>query len=1243
MVDLPIQWPQHFYPLPWASPRLVSGDGSTIVGSGGWTFFSEPDPKFGIPGQYLPIEISPVVWKGKGDAQILRWPLNLNRLDWGISVDALSKNGAVIYGNHNYSKGMEEPQGSVPVVWIGSRVGEVLPLPSEMTNGLVFACNAEGNVALGRSFYKSYERSSDIVRSEAIIWSNRTVAINLNIGRHWASRRKLPPGAEVDVVPSALSEDGKVVAGDIWLRESYAEMPDWQQYGFVWTDKDGLKIHCGGFGRSIKMTPDGSTLIGWQAGQGFVWDRFRGCRSMETYLQSVGISSKSITDIKLNAGDGCQISPDAREFYLGNYVVRVNEPPVITLQPVGGSYVLGQPFTLSVESLNMSYTHFQWRRNGIPLKGQTNAAFHLDAPRVVDSATYDVLLINKSGITTSKPAKVTFIKSLPIATFINPRNGSVALVGRETIVAIGIDSPDVSIQSVEVIQINDRTSLETRLGNAILTSESALNGIYELSWIPDELGTFTLKALATDVLDGVVSTSSQVVVSQDSRSAYAMSRADLQVNETARYVDIGVTRRIAGEGVVTLRTVRGTQVLGGSTNPAAPFNASGQGHYDSLSNHVVAFDRDKSTATVRIPIADNPVFDGPRYFDVVLESPGNSAQLLQPSQTRVFIMDDELAPPDPLAHRMPPDQWPPMGNLRLVIDPSDSKGEWRFPWSQTWLRSSDDVARNLEIGAWPIEILPRVGAGELVPSPVKVAGGGAQASFRYSAVNAIRSGKLRVDLEYEGGPGPVAGMWRSRSLIHDPAHPSGYVLTNLSPGRHVITFEPIAGFLSPADRVVEILEGEGVTTVVRGTYRLPPLESPLRLVRDLLTQAPASYVGQLVSDTGTGSGLAVRPRVVLTAAHLLFHPGSTNRVRNLRWLFRRQQGEFEPLPLEPSGVYLPEAYLTELQRADGDARRPNVRDHDIAALYFVEDAAKGGYSGYLTAPDSAPQARLVTEGFKTLIGYPLDAPSAVNQGRMHSFSFQTATFDLLPGTTRVFRNAELQGAPGLSGGPLWIDSKGGNGPIGVYLGQDGIGMQPGSALFRALDSVAVSLIDRAERSAYDGENHGGNAGVIQPSASAGCALMPQRLHIRVEPPSAIALGAGWRVHLVGNGVDLPKNGTNGVRVVSCQGYQVDFTQIPGWKEPQAVFHTPVAGQDAEITVRYEPNETARPRIWIDARRITVSGTPGRRVVLEWTQTLQPGESWIERGRAELKTEPIVFGEPLDGPEQSGFYRARWDE
>jgi len=123
--------------------------------------------------------------------------------------------------------------------------------------------------------------------------------------------------------------------------------------------------------------------------------------------------------------------------------------------------------------------------------------------------------------------------------------------------------------------------------------------------------------------------------------------------------------------------------------------------------------------------------------------------------------------------------------------------------------------------------------------------------------------------------------------------------------------------------------------------------SPFGEISDL-ADFPFGFNGQLETDVGYGSGVAVETNVVLTAAHLIFNDQTLSYVSQAYWNFQREAGVSEAEPLAARGWYVLSGYAAQrtndLAVYTPDTSTPQSRNLDVAALYFPSPVAGGGYA-----------------------------------------------------------------------------------------------------------------------------------------------------------------------------------------------------------------------------------------------------------------------------------------------------------
>ena len=347
-------------------------------------------------------------------------------------------------------------------------------------------------------------------------------------------------------------------------------------------------------------------------------------------------------------------------------------------------------------------------------------------------------------------------------------------------------------------------------------------------------------------------------------------------------------------------------------------------------------------------------------------------------------------------------------------------------------------------------------------------------------------------------------------------------------------------------------------------------------------------------------------------------------------------GSFVPEPLPARGWYVLSGYAS--QRTNDlttggygvDASSSASRDLDVAALYFLNPVARGGYGGYLSS-DATPNPWLTGSSLKMLVGYPVDGTQygqVVTPGTMYVTGPQTTALN--QDTDQVYSASWFLSYPGNSGGPLYVSFNGYYYPAGVYLGED----NAGKAKIRAINSDVVNLINLAATEGDAGTNHAGG-GVLTLIAGALSAANPAYVQVVLSPPAAVAAGAGWRL----TGDSAYGTATNYTRVITTNGASLQFKPVSGWNTPTNQTVRLSAGTVNIVTnVAY----TVVPPVMVaDGNNgIGFKGTAGTTYAIQFCTNLASGK-WVN-----IKTNTLGTGTnypfawpPTNGP--AGYYRALW--
>jgi len=598
-------------------------------------------------------------------------------------------------------------------------------------------------------------------------------------------------------------------------------------------------------------------------------------------------------------------------------------------------------------------------------------------------------------------------------------------------------------------------------------------------------------------------------------------------------------------------------------------------------------------------------------------------------------------------------QPPANGQITVTLVPPAAGGQWRFPWEQAW-RDSGTTAANLAVGEYPIEfsdvpgylVIPLAGP-VAVPTNAIIA----LTNIYYPTVNATNAnigvGSLTVNI----GPSPPAGAGWNFPGNGTPFLPPGYT-TNLVPDTYLIEFAPVGGYVTPPTLSVQIEAGQ--PTVLQVTYSLAqsppnnvtlPVPVPPGDISDL-NDYPFGFNGQLVTEVGYGSGVAVDTNVVLTAAHMVFNDQALSYVGQAYWFSQQEAGVFTPDPPLARGGFVLSGYAVQSTNdvtggLGPDQSSPQSRNFDVATLYFLSPVANGGSGGYLSS-DTIPNQWLSSTGNKLLVGYPVDGSefgfTNIVNGRMYETGPQPypLTLDTDPvADQQVYTASWFQSYPGNSGGPLYVQLNGYYYPAGVYLGTLFNGIVPYASAVRAIDSNVVTMINLAAGvfGTGVGTNYSGG-GVITVIPSLNVSRNnPGYLILQLAPPSAVQAGAAWEV--AGQPASYYSTANPSVQeFVNTNTLALQFKPIPGWNLPTNRSVTVVPGL---IFTNVAVYTVTNPALTVDlVRGLGISGATNTSYAIQSNSALNG--TWIS-----FQTNTLTnFGFNLiTNRPRPGYYRALW--
>ncbi len=787
------------------------------------------------------------------------------------------------------------------------------------------------------------------------------------------------------------------------------------------------------------------------------------------------------------------------------------------------------------------------------------------------------------------------------------------------------------------------------------------NPPYALNLTNLSLGAYAILAIATDNND-LMGTSAPVSITVTGLLAaptFSMATNAVQVNEGAGGASF----------VITLQVIKSANSQGGSVmvqTRDGVAKSGNNGDYFGVTN-TLTFAADDSSKPVNITIFNDSLSEGNQDFDVFLSNPVNGS-LFNPTNTTVTIIDDDVPPitASVTNYVLPSPSSPvlslPQHNSALAVSLSPTNGQWRFSWETLW-RDSGATAFNLMKGNYEIVFKPLPGMDTPPAATVSVEAGSFQTNaYNYSSSTDMGTGSLRVHLLPESlAANPNAtnrAQWRIRG---EAVWRDSGVASGMTRGQQIVEFKPITDtntvWVTPLPVQIEVTSNPiDVLPDSYSTYQIgdAPAEPgvtaiPNQVLNDFASKQDLEnlFCGQILSDAGFGSGFVVKERVVLTAAHVVFQD-TNESFASVRWFFQREVGTFESAPIYARGAWVLDGYASRrAQQPDHSVSSVDVRNKDVAALFFVEDPqgglvnlpGRGGYGGFLTS-DAATNEWLKSHAKKVLAGYPVEGRADIQAGRLYAVPAADYTFDpeavSLLEPSRVYSTRQFTSYPGNSGGAVCVEYGGKYFPAAVYLG----GFS--KATVRSIDSAVVNLINQAEISANGGGNNTGG-GVVRVVASVSGTNVHGSAQVLLGPPSALAAGARWKIGVgASNFVEQYRvfNTSTNPLNLAVRNFTVEFADVPGFYTPLTGTINVVSNMNIEIPANY----TAWPaRLFINPTSLSITGTHGTAYRIEYQNPLNPAGAWSMQHTGVVisnSTTGIVPGTP---PTSSGqrFYRALW--
>jgi hypothetical protein len=888
---------------------------------------------------------------------------------------------------------------------------------------------------------------------------------------------------------------------------------------------------------------------------------------------------------------------------------QTEEAARILRQPRNAFALLGSAARFDVATLGTPPLHYQWYNGTNCFPDATNALL-IVTNLFSSSDQIFVTVSNSSGVQTSAVAqlRVDFPPSITLSGF-NP--GPVVPSGSDLTFTVNWSDPDNLSTRIEIFTSLNPTPL-------ISTQRLGLKP-FQLRWPQVPPGTHLLWARATDAFGASAFSATNTVLSTD-EPRFFFANLHYRVAETSGPVQIGIGRTGTGNAIVEIHTVEAT---------ARAHGAPGGGHFIPI-HATLKFGPFDTTRYVELSVINNTTYQGDVWFTLRLTNATPGWRTDFAAEARVDLLEDddpsqtnfwnEVLGPSPASNAL--------ASLSLQLEPSTAFGKWRFLWETKW-RDGGEIATHLTPGEYPVVFLPR--SGFLAPdSATYFIGPNAHESFteRYIPIATTKSGSLSLTLlPFHVTQGVQRGQWRPQGNVNAPWLDSGAVVSDLPVGFHIVEFKSLAGFIAPQPMLIQVIPDQ--TIVRKASYlsspptvgTLPrPLADPAFFNSALDAGLPHAFAGQLLTDAGFASGVVVKKRTVLTAAHAIFRSDSLSYSSQAWWFFQRHSGQYEPLPLASRGAVLFSGYavaksndvVSGLQPGESSA---TTLSHDLAALFFFADAGRGGYGGFVVTQPG--QEWLLAPSSKLALSYPVEGVPESDVGMLHVAGPGPMTFaSALP---NLYYTESVHHWPGSSGGPICVPHSTTDGRPMYFTAGLQVGGY-GRTIVRAIDLEVTDMINRAEIQSNGGPDSTGGGFISSSFGADGPGRRSGLLTLRVGPPAALRLGGAWRISPARSGERGELVGyTNFTAAVASlpvvsTNFDIELHLLPGFSFPTNQQVRVVEDANILLDLRY----TVTPPIFVSDpdRGLGLVGTPGTSYRIE--TKLQPEDpNWLPLHRIRL--------------------------
>ena len=109
------------------------------------------------------------------------------------------------------------------------------------------------------------------------------------------------------------------------------------------------------------------------------------------------------------------------------FALQLVDPPAIATQLADQAVVPGQPVTFTLAATSTAPFTYQWRKDGVNIASATNASYTIASAPTTAAGSYDVVVTNVGGGTTSQPATLTVAPAMIFTTLASGFSGAAGI------------------------------------------------------------------------------------------------------------------------------------------------------------------------------------------------------------------------------------------------------------------------------------------------------------------------------------------------------------------------------------------------------------------------------------------------------------------------------------------------------------------------------------------------------------------------------------------------------------------------------------------------------------------------------------------------------------------------------------------------------------------------------------------------------------------------------------------------